>query len=316
VTRRLEAALPFWLDRPAEEALEIAEEVRRARLDGLWVGEMATYDAVALATAIGHRSPGLPLTVGPLAVGVRSPVALALAVSSVASLTGAEVALALGASSPAIVSGWHDREWAHSAARTRETIEGLRAIFAGERTRGFRLRHAFPDTRIVVAAFGPAMTRVGGRHADEVVLNLVPAQHVGAVRATLDAEARAAGRSPPGLAVWVPVALDPGEEARRQLAAQLAVYLAPPGYGELFGQLGFGDLVEQARAGARRAELAAAVPLELLDEVCALGSPERVGERLQAYYDAGADSVAVVPSTAEDPCGARVLAAARRFLAR
>ena len=324
VTRRLEAALPFWLDRPAEEALEIADEVRRAELDGLWVGEMATYDAVALATAIGHRSPGLPLTVGPLAVGVRSPVALALAVSSVAALTGGDVTLALGASSPAIVSGWHDREWAHSAGRMRETIDCLRALFGGERcdydgryvrTHGFRLRQALPVARVVVAAFGPAMTRVGARHADEVVLNLVPAQHVSAVRATLDAEARAAGRTPPRLAVWMPVALDPGEAARRQLAAQLAVYLAPPGYGELFSELGFGDLVEQARAGARRAELAAAVPIELLDQVCALGSPERLAERLQAYYDAGADSVAVVPSTAEDPGGAGALSAARRFLA-
>ena len=35
---------------------------------------MATFDAVALATAIGHRAPGLRLKIGPLAVGVRSPV--------------------------------------------------------------------------------------------------------------------------------------------------------------------------------------------------------------------------------------------------
>src|SRR5436305_15064883 len=85
---RLEAALPFWLDRPDEEALDIAAEVRRADLDALWIGELATYDAVALATAIGHRAPGLPLKLGPLAVGVRSPVALPLAASSVAALTG------------------------------------------------------------------------------------------------------------------------------------------------------------------------------------------------------------------------------------
>src|SRR3954468_1930090 len=124
---RLEAALPFWLDRPDEEALDIAAEVRRADLDALWVGELATYDAVALATAIGHRAPGLPLKLGPLAVGVRSPVALALAASSVAALTGSELTLALGASSPAIVSGWHAREWAHAAPRMRETIAALRA---------------------------------------------------------------------------------------------------------------------------------------------------------------------------------------------
>ena len=209
---RVEGVLPFWLDRPDEEALEIALEVRRAGLGTLWIGEMATFDAVALATAIGHRAAGLRLKIGPLAVGVRSPVAMALAVSSVATLTGSEVGLALGASSPVIVSGWHDREWAHSASRMRETVDCLREILAGEpsnydgrhvRTHGFRLRRPLPDTRISVAAFGPAMTRVAARHADEVVLNLVPPQRVGAVRATVDAEAAAAGRTAPDLAVWV-----------------------------------------------------------------------------------------------------------------
>ena len=123
-----------------------------------------------------------------------------------------------------------------------------------------------------MGAFGPAMTRVAARHADEVVLNLVPPARVADMRAIIDAAAAAAGRIPPRLTVWVPVAVDPGDAARVQLAAQLAVYLAPPGYGEMFSELGFLDLVQRARAGAHRAELATAVPVELLDQVCALGS--------------------------------------------
>jgi alkanesulfonate monooxygenase SsuD/methylene tetrahydromethanopterin reductase-like flavin-dependent oxidoreductase (luciferase family) len=133
LSRRVDGVLPFWLDRPDEEALEIALEVRRAGLGTLWVGEMATFDAVALATAIGVREPGLRLKIGPLAVGVRSPVSMALAVASIATLTGAEVGLALGASSPVIVSGWHDRDWERSASRMRETVDCLREILAGER---------------------------------------------------------------------------------------------------------------------------------------------------------------------------------------
>ena len=72
-------------------------------------------------------------------------------------------------------------------------------------------------------------------------------------------------------------------------------------------ELGFLDLVRRARAGAHRAELATAVPVALLDQVCALGSQEGIAERLQAYHDAGADTVAIVPSTAEDPGGAATL---------
>ncbi len=319
MTGHLAVALPFWLDRPDDEALDVALAARDADFDTLWIGEMATYDAFALATAIGLRAPGLRLKIGPLALGVRSPVALALGASSVASLTGSDVDIALGASSPAIVAGWHDRPWAQHAPRMRETIECLRSILAGTRadytgrhvrSHGFRLRKPLPDSRIAVGAYGPLMSRAAARHADEVVLNLVPPARVADVRAIVDAEAAAAGRTPPRLTVWVPAALEPGDAARGQLAAQLAVYLAPPGYGEMFGELGFPDLVRRAREGARRFELATAIPVELLDQVCALGSPDRIVERLQAYRRAGADSVAIVPATVEDPGGHATLRAA------
>lgn len=318
---RVEGVLPYWLDRPDEEALEIATEVERAGLDALWIGELATFDAVALATAIGQRTAGLRLKLGPLAVGVRSPVALAFAVSSVATLTGAPVDLALGASSPLIVSGWHDRFWEHPAPRMRETISCLRAILAGERANcegqyvrahGFRLRRPGPETKLVVAAFGPAMTRVAAQHADEVVLNLVPPTHVGSARAAIEEAAAEVGRDVPTVAVWVPVAVDPGEDARAQLASQLAIYLAPLGYGEMFSQLGFSELVELARAGARRDELTRRIPLELLEQVCALGSEQQLAARIAAYHGAGADVVGVVPSTAEDPGGRRALSAAQK----
>ncbi len=316
MTGRIEVALPFWLDRPDEEALDVALAAGEAQFDTLWIGEMATYDAFALATAVGHRAPGLRLKLGPLALAVRSPVAMALGASSVASLTGSDVDIALGASSPAIVAGWHDRRWTQHASRMRETIECLRSILTGTRaaytgqhvsSHGFRLRKPMPDSRIAVGAFGPAMTRVAAQHADEIVLNLVPPARVADMRAIIDAEAAAAGRTPPRLTVWVPVALDPGDAAILQLAGQLAVYLAPPGYGEMFCELGFLDLVQRARAGARRAELATAVPVKLLEQVCALGSAADIAARLQAYHQAGADTVAIVPCTAEDPGGAATL---------
>ncbi|OBF81203.1 LLM class F420-dependent oxidoreductase [Mycobacterium sp. 852002-51163_SCH5372311] len=307
----LEVALPFWLDRPDDEAMDVAAAASETGFDAVWVGEMATYDAFALATAIGLRAPGMPLKIGPLAVGVRGPVTLALGVSSVASLTGGPVDVALGASSPAIVTGWHDRQWSHHVPVMRETIESLRSILAGERvdyngryvsSRGFRLRHACPDTRIALGAFGPGMIRLAAQHADEVVLNLASPARVAEVRTAI--ETAATNRPAPRLTVWVPIALNPGTAAHTQLAAQLAVYLAPPGYGEMFSALGFDDLVRRARTGATRRELAAAIPVELLDEVSALGSVDRITSRLNAYRQAGADCVAVVPATAEDP-GAR-----------
>jgi probable F420-dependent oxidoreductase len=313
---RVEGVLPYWLDRPDEEALEVALQCELAGLQAVWVGEMATYDAPALATAIGHRSEQLALRLGPLAVGVRSPVAIALAASSVAGITAHRVDLALGASSPGIVAGWHDRSWSRLARRTEETVECLRLILAGERvsydgqlihSHGFRLRHPLPDAHIWVAAFGPKMTRLAARIADGVLLNLVSPDRVASVRQAVEAVAEQVGRPPPPLAVWVPVAVEPGEAARAQLAGQLAVYLAPPGYGEMFSELGFSALVERARAGAGRAELAAEIPIELVEQVGAIGTVAQIADRLAAYQAAGADVVGVVPSTAEDAGGGRVL---------
>ena len=84
----------------------------------------------------------------------------------------------------------------------------------------------------------------------------------------------------------------------------------------MFAALGFGELVERARGGARRSELAAAVPFELLSEVGALGYGAEIAARISAYHEAGADVVGVVPSTAEDPGGRRALAAAAASPAR
>jgi probable F420-dependent oxidoreductase len=319
VTRgQLQVAAPFWLDRPDEEAVEIAIQAEQAGFDAMWVGETGAFDPFALATAIGVRAPGLRLKVGPVAAGVRSPVALALGVSTVATLTGASVDLALGASSPEMVTGWHDRPWEHAAPRMSETVDAVRQILAGDRadfsgryvrTRGFRLRSPQPQAAITIAAFGPSMTRVAVDKADEVVLNLVSPEQVARLRSLIDDKARDQRRNRPKLAVWVAAALDPGPATLRQLASQIAVYLRPPGYGEMFTALGFGDLVDRARQGVRRAELIDAIPREVMQAVCAIGTHSEVSSRLDAYRAAGADHVAIVPTTAEDPAGRGLLAA-------
>jgi probable F420-dependent oxidoreductase len=321
VSRELGVVMPYWLDRPDTEAVEIAQAAEEAGIRTAWVGEMASFDAFALATAIGLHTDRLRLRIGPLAVGVRSSVAIALGVASVATLTGHPVDIALGASSPVIVSGWHDRPWDHLAPRMGETVQALRMLLGGERiefdgrhlhVHGFRLRRPQPEAAIAVAAFGPKMTEVAAQQADQVVLNLVTPERVAEVRGRVEAHAAAAGRPAPSLAVWVPAALDPGPQALAQLQGQLAVYLGAPGYGELFSAAGFEPLVRQARSGAPRSELADMIPAELVARVGAVGTRDEIARRVAAYHDAGADHVGIVPSTAEDPAGRRILAVTAR----
>ena len=316
----LSAVLPFWFDRPADEALEIARAADERGYDELWIGELATFDAFALAGAIARETRKLRLVVGPLAVGVRSPVGLALGIHSVALLGGRAADIALGASTPVIVESWHGRSWQPAVSRLRQTIAALRPILAGERsgfegrhvrTSGFRLRDQMWPASVAVAAFAPAMVRAAAELADRVVLNLVTPQQVAAVRVAVDVAARAVSRAAPPLTVWVPAAVDPGAATRRQLAGQLAAYAGAPGYGEMFSDAGFAEIVALARSGTvRRAELSERIPLQMIQAVGAIGDQSTVEARIAAFRSAGADTVAVVPASAEDPGGRRTLASA------
>ena len=301
--------LPYWLDRPSEEALQIGCVADRLGFQELWIGEMLTFDAFALGGALAATTEQIRLTLGPLAIGVRDPVMLARGVASVAVAGGRTAHLALGASTPMVVEQWHRRDWSGAAVQMRATVEAVRELLAGGRHNSFRLRDPQPDVQITVAAFGPRMTEVAATVADRVVVNLLTPAQVARMREAVDAAAARSGRPPPPLAAWVPACLDPGPAAMAQLSRQLVVYLAPPGYGEMFTEAGFGDVVALARSGASPKDVLSAVPAELVESVCALGDETTIRKSLDAYLDAGANLVGVVPVTAEDPGGERVLAA-------
>ena len=297
------AVLGYWQDSDPLEALETAAAADELGYRELWVGEMATFDAFALAVAIGARtSERLSLTVGPLAVGVRDPMAMAMGVASVAALSGGRpVHLAIGASSPVVVAAWHGREWSRTAARLREHAGALRPLLAGDRSPGgYRLRLPAPRTSLTVAAFGDRAVRVAAECADRMVLNLVTPEVAASLR-----ERFGEGR----LAAWVAAAVEPTGEAIAQMRRALVSYVGVPGYAEMFTAAGFGELVEFARTGPRPGELLARVPDELPAAVGLVGSREDVAARLQAYRDAGVDEVCIVPVTAGDPAGRRTLAA-------
>lgn len=324
-TMRLSVSLGLWLDRPADEVLATAEVADAAGYPELWIGEMATYDAIGLATAIGHRTEGIDLTVGPLAVAVRTPVGMAMAAGTVADTTGRRVGVALGTSSPAVVGAWHGRERAHGAVRLRESAQLCRQVMAGERSdldgevvrsHGFRLRVPPPGGPLTVAAFGREAVRTAAHYADRMVANLLSTDALEDLRGQLRSAAeevasrrqRDGQQASPSLAVWVPTAIDPGVAAREQLRRAIVAYLRAPGYAEMFERAGFGEVVAIARDGAHPKQLLAAVPEEMAEAVGAVGSSDEVMARLEAYAAAGADEVVIVPSaTEDDPAGAATL---------
>lgn len=306
---------PLWQDRPPSENIAVATQAADLGFRELWIGEMATYDAFALATAIG-ASTSMDLTIGPLAVGVRTATTMAMGVASVADLTGRTVRLAIGASSPVVVTKWHGGNWAGTATHLGETagivrslLEGGRSAHDGTRSRshGYRLRLDAPGCHLTIAAFGPATIHTAALHADRVVLNMVTPATAARLSSSIRRIAHGAGRSSPSVAVWLVASVDPTAPARDQMAAARVGYLAAPGYGEMLHEAGFGSVVSLARSGASVADVAAAIPPELDSAVGLVGSPTQVVARATEYFDAGVDEICLVPVTADDPNGIRSL---------
>ncbi|WP_245677909.1 LLM class flavin-dependent oxidoreductase [Nocardia acidivorans] len=157
----LSVSLPYWQDRDPLDALLVAEAADKLGYDRLWLGEMATFDAFALATAIG-RAPGtIPLCIGPLAVAVRTPANIAMGAASVAALTGRRVDVALGTSSTVVVRDWHGRERRSTATHLEESARIVRQLLDGEKTEfdgaversnGYRLRLPAPGRAVARSA--------------------------------------------------------------------------------------------------------------------------------------------------------------------
>ncbi|MEU0545276.1 LLM class flavin-dependent oxidoreductase [Nocardia sp. NPDC005978] len=202
MTPRLSVSLPLWQDRDPLDALAVAAAAADLGYDRLWIGEMATFDAFALATAVGRTPGDLPLCVGPLAVAIRTPATIAMGAASVAALTGRPVAVALGTSSPVVVTDWHGRERTSTAAHLEDTALIVRDLLAGakvdykghrERIRGFHLRLPAPRPVATPAEDDSAVGGAPDEHAAGALMEPVASVRGPARPGSVDDPARAGG---------------------------------------------------------------------------------------------------------------------------
>lgn len=304
-------------DSAVEEPVRVAVAADRLGYREVWAGEGPTWDSFVLAAAIGRATEQVALTAGPVPVSVRDPYTTARGAASVAALVGRPVGVALGTSSKRVVEGVHDRPRVRPAAVLEESAAAVRALLHG--TPGepvvpgsaFRRRLAPPGGPLTVAAFGPRAIATAAAHADRMLLDVVSPEQVRELRGELLKAAEKLGRTPPTLAAWLPAAVDPEPESLAQVLGSIAGYLTVPGYSDVFAEAGFGEAVELAAAGADRATLVRALPLEAAATVGLVGDLDAVRARMDAYAEAGLDEIALVPATAGDPGGERTLEALR-----
>jgi probable F420-dependent oxidoreductase len=271
-----------------------------------WAAETTGPEAFTLLAGVGARHPGLGLGTGVVPLQFRTPQTAAMAAATLQALDPErEVLLGIGMSSPIITEQWHGVAYGdRPLARVREYVALVRACLSGEPVdfdgdfwscRGFRLgvRLGERKPKIVLAALNPGMLRLAGEVADGVLLNYVPASHVGwSVE-----QVRAGG----GATIYGYVHVGVGERNDDTVALgrrDLFTYASAPAYQASFERAGYAEEMAAFRA-ARKARdrdgALAAISERMVDEIDTFGDADLVRATVAAYRAAGIEVPVVMP---------------------
>ncbi len=171
------------------ELPKVAERVATAEaagLDCLWAAE-TTNDPFLSMTLAAEHSSRVSLGTGVAIAFARNPMSLAYTTNQLQEYSGGRVVLGLGSQVRRHIEQRFSMPWSHPAARMREYVLALRAIWSSWNEggpSGFEGRfythtlmtpvfaprsHSFGAPRIFLAAVGPRMNEVAGEVADGVL---------------------------------------------------------------------------------------------------------------------------------------------------
>jgi F420-dependent oxidoreductase-like protein len=258
------------------EARDAARYANDAGFDSLWISHAKAVDpivALACATDDVPRLSEVGTSVVPL-YG-RHPIGLAQLARTAQSVLGGRFTLGIGAASRRPVEDELGLDWSHPFAFTREFIDGLEPLLAGDQanvdgtqlTTHAQLAIDAPDTPILLAALGPRMLELAGRRvAGTSVGQCGPRTIASYVAPTINAAAEATGRPEPRIMALVRICVTDDHAAAHALAREVAsFYQAIPSYAAVLAKEGLGE----------------AADLHLI------GSWDQVLDGLAAYADAG-----------------------------
>lgn len=305
--------------------LDVAREVERIGLDSVWVAEYWAYDAFTPLAAIAAVTDRIRLATGIAQLGARTPAMLAMTAQGVQRVSDGRLVLGIGTSGPQVMEGWHGVRFDRPVQRTRETIEIVRMITAGERLahdgavyqlplpdsagRAIRSRAEVAPIPIFVAALGPANLALTGELADGWIGNSFFTDTASVFFDPIAAGAAGAGRSLDDVERVVAVSLEFTDDdaaamvaAGRRHADGYAFTFGAMGtatknfYNDAFARQGFGDDVEAVRelwARGDRDGAAARVPIEIGLGTNLVGPPSVITRRLVEYERAGVTTLRI-----------------------
>ncbi len=301
--------------------LDWIREVERLGADSVWVPEYWGHDAMTPLGAVAAVTDRIRLGTAIVQLGARTPALLGMSAMALQELSDGRFVLGVGTSGPQVMEGWHGVRFDRPVRRTRETIEIIRTMCAGERLRhdGELYQLPLPESEgrairsaartpvhvpIHVASLGPANLRLTGELADGWIGNSFFVDHARA--AFFDDIATGASRTDRTLAdveLTVNVGLeftrdDPAEieAAWARHAAGFAFTFGAMGseganfYNNAFARQGLGEAVAEVARLWRdgdRAAAAEAVPAAIGREQNLIGPDHEITRRLAQYRDAG-----------------------------
>jgi F420-dependent oxidoreductase-like protein len=300
---------------------EFVRGAERLGADSAWVPEFWAADALTPVAYLAAVTSTIRLGTGIVQLGARTPAMLAMSAMSLQALSGGRFVLGVGTSGPQVMEGWHGVRFDRPVRRTRETIEIIRAISAGERLayqgeiytlplpggEGRSIRSPWQPVSIPVyiAALGPANLRLTGELADGWIGNSFLPESASVFLSPIAEGAAGAGRRLGDLDLTVSAALeftDDVEAAGRRHARGYAFTFGAMGsparnfYNDAFARQGFADDVRDVQrlwlSGDREAA-AERVPIEIGLRTNLIGTDELIRERLRLYRDAGISTLRV-----------------------
>ncbi|WP_436903125.1 TIGR04024 family LLM class F420-dependent oxidoreductase [Halovenus halobia] len=292
----------------------IAEQAQRAEAHGfanVTMGETTGWNIIPVLTVIAERTDDIGITDDVLSPYARAPTVYGQTALTMDEITDGRFRLGLGTSSPALAERWHCGEFDRPLRRLRETIDIIRQVSEGESVvydgdiyeiDGLSYEQSVPDEppAIDVAALGPKGTELAGRFADGWVPQLFTndglRDRLGDLRRGAELGERSAEEIRVSPIIRTFASEDP--DRARSIASQMLSFLIGaygPFYGNSVAEQGYEDEVAEIRELWEQRDTAAmaeALPDELLDSVAAVGTPEQVRSKLEAFAEIdGVDAI-------------------------
>jgi len=311
--------LPVAAQPAVEDIVSLAELAERTGYDRVWLPETWGRDAVTVLTSVAQATDSIGIGTSITNVYSRSPALIGQTAATLQEVSDGRFRLGVGPSGPILVESWHGVEYGNPLRRTRETIEVLRQVLAGDTVEydgeyfqlaGFRLRHDPPDPPPIDAAgIGPTAVELAGRFGDGWHALVLTREGLADRMADFRRGAELGDQNSGDQRVTVMLtccALADRQRARYLVRELIAFYLGAMGtfYREALARQGYEETATAVAthwANGEREAAIDAIDEDLLDAIAVAGHPEECRQRLTGFAEIdGVDAVSVgFPRVAE-----------------